>query len=124
MPPKPEYWTISEKQFKASKTRIDNLGQRLFESLNKYGFTKIESQADWLGLTINKRKEESLTFVSLSLYRETPLEFELVLRQWNVKNPSKTSKDIYRKTFHNIDEIESTYDLELKNICEQLKNGL
>ena len=110
MPPKAEYWSISNQQFKQLKDEINALGERLLENLQQYGFTKIKSSNDWLGVTVEKHNNNLLTFVCFSLNRETPLEFEITLRQWDVTNPSATKVDFYNKAFTEIGEFSANFD--------------
>ena len=124
MPPKPEYWVLSPQQFHNLKSYIDSLGEKIFHRLKQHGFDKIESQRDWLGLTVNRNEDRLLTLVSFSLIRESPIEFELILRRWNKSEPSKTCVNFYRKSFNSIEEVENTIDLELNIISEKLKKGL
>ena len=123
MPPKAEYWSISNQQFKQLKDEINALGERLLENLQQYGFTKIKSSNDWLGVTVEKHNNNLLTFVCFSLNRETPLEFEITLRQWDVTDPSKTKVDFYNKTFTEIGEFSVNFDTEFDAIKTKLQQS-
>ena len=83
MPPKPEYWIITEEQFNETKSQIEKLSKKMFDKLEPFGFNKIESYPEWLGVVIKKAESEVLTLVSFSLFSEKPLEFELLLKQWS-----------------------------------------
>ena len=121
MAPKAEYWTLTSQQFNEIKSGINELGENLLNKLQQYGFTKIKSNNDWLGLTIEKKENDLLTFVSFSLEKETPQQFELLLRKWNVNNPPQTCSDLYRKYFARITDIETSIDTEVKMIAEKLE---
>ena len=120
MPPKPEYWIITEEQFNETKSQIEKLSKKMFDKLEPFGFNKIESYPEWLGVVIKKAESEVLTLVSFSLFSEKPLEFELLLKQWSKKNPSETYIDIYRKCFNEIEQLERNFDGEMKSLCERL----
>jgi len=122
MTPKAEYWTLTNEQFKEIKTQINELGEKLLETLQQNGFTKIKSSNDWLGFTVEKSQGEILTFVGFSLYVESPQQFQLVLRKWNIKNPSETSVDLYEKKFAKIEEFESSFNEELMIIKNLFNN--
>jgi hypothetical protein len=116
MPPKPEYWILSKEEINKIKAQVNEVGERLMENLKQDGFTKIKSLNDWLGLTVEKRENDLLTFVVFSLCRESPQEFQLVLRKWNVNNPSETCVDLYEKTYNSIEEFQISFNKELKEI--------
>jgi hypothetical protein len=69
MPPKAEYWKLNKEQFNEIKTQINELGEKILDDLQEIGFTKIKSSTDWLGLTVEKRQGDLVTFVGFSLYR-------------------------------------------------------
>ena len=116
MPPKPEYWILTKEQFTKFKSQINELGQKLLTNLQANGFTKITSWDDWLGVSVEMLKEDILTFVCFSLIRESPQEFRLILRSWNINNPSGTCVDLYEKIFNTIEEYESSFTDESKRI--------
>ena len=120
MHPKAEYWRLTQEQFDKIKIQINELGEKLLDGLQQEGFTKIKSSSDWLGVTVEKKIDDLLTIAGFSLDRESPLEFRLVLRRWNVCDPTKTYIDIYEKKFHSIKEFESSFDNELQIIKEAL----
>ncbi len=99
---------------------MDDLGLKVSNYLTPVGFNKLESQSDWLGFTVNRKEGEMSTFVTISLYREQPLEFKLVLRQWNNLNPAETVLDIHSASFASLSEIEISLPLQLKTITEKL----
>ena len=123
MPPKAEYWTLTKEQFDKTKAQISVLGERLLNNLQQEGFTKIKSSSDWLGLTVEKKSDDLLTFVAFSLNRESPLEFRLLLRKWNINNPLETCVDLYEKTFYSLEEFESSFSRELVIVKEVLRNN-
>jgi|SRR5688572_22473851 len=120
MPPKPEYWVLTKEQFNEIKTEINELGAKLLDGLQGIGFAKIKSSNDWLGLTVEKRNGDLLTFVLFSLVREAPREFQLVLRRWDVKNPPETCVDLYERSFSNIRDFVLSFEDELILIKERL----
>lgn len=120
MPPKADYWVLTKEQFNEIKTQINELGEKLLNNLQDLGFTKIKSSNDWLGLTVEKRQGDLLTFVSFSLVRELPLEFELVLRKWDIKNPPGTCVDLYEKSFNNTQDFVFSFNDELTPIREKV----
>jgi hypothetical protein len=116
MPPKAEYWILSKEEFNQIKAQINEGGERLLGNLTQDGFAKIKSSNDWLGLTVEKKVNDLLIFVAFYLSRESPQEFELVLRKWNVNNPSQTCIDLYEKTYNSIEEIQISFNNEVKEI--------
>ena len=120
MPPKAEYWILSKEQFNEIKTQINEWGEKILDDLQGIGFTKIKSSNEWLGLTVEKRRGDLLIFVSFSLSRESPQEFQIVLRKWDIKNPSETCVDLYENSFSNIEDFVLSFSNELKLIKEKL----
>jgi hypothetical protein len=120
MPPKAEYWILSKEEFTTIKARINEVGDRLLENLKQDGFTKIKSSNDWLGLTVEKKENDLLTFVAFCLRRESPKEFQLFLRKWNVNNQSETCIDLYEKKYNSIDEFQASSDKDVKEIKDSL----
>jgi hypothetical protein len=120
MPPKAEYWVLTKEQFNEIKTQINELGEKLLNNLQDVGFTKIKSSSDWLGLTVEKRQGDLLTFVLFSLVRELPQEFELVLRKWDIKNLPETCVDLYEKSFNSIQDFVRSLNDELTPIKGKL----
>jgi hypothetical protein len=59
--------------------------------------------------------------VSLSLIRELPIEFEIAIKEWEIKDPAKTRFDYYSKTFSSLEEIEVTIDKETYIMIQLLK---
>jgi hypothetical protein len=122
MPPKPEYWTLTKEQFNELKAKITETGEKILENLRQYGFTKLKSSNDWLGVTIEKRQIDILTFVGFSLVKESPREFSLILRSWDIKNPAETSVHFYEYSFDNIGSFESDFDSKMATIKKILDN--
>ena len=120
MPTKAEYWILTKEQFNEIKTQINELGENLLNNLQDVGFAKIKSSNDWLGLTVERRQGDLLTFVLFSLIRESPKEFGLVLRKWDIKNPSETCIDLYEKRFNHIQDFVFSFNDELTLIKEKL----
>jgi hypothetical protein len=121
MPPRPEYWTLKKQQFDKIKSSLNILSEKLFAQLIEEDFQKIESSKDWLGFTVNRKKEGFLTLVSLSLIRELPIEFEIAIKECEIKDPAKTRFDYYSKTFSSLEEIEATIDKETYIMIQLLK---
>jgi hypothetical protein len=121
MPPRPEYWTLKKQQFDKIKSSLNILSEKLFAQLIEEDFQKIESSKDWLGFTVNRKKEGFLTLVSLSLIRELPIEFEIAIKEWEIKDPAKTCFDYYSKTFSSLEEIEAAIDKETYIMIQLLK---
>ncbi len=122
MPPKAEYWVLTKEQFIEIKNKINDLGEKLLNNLQAEGFTKIKSSNDWLGLTVENKQNDLLTFVCFSVERESPMKFSLVLRKWDIKNPSETAVELYEKSFNTIDEFESLFNYEIKAIKRLLRD--
>jgi hypothetical protein len=120
MPPKAEYWILTKEQFNEIKTQINELGEKILDDLQGIGFTKIKSSSEWLGLTVEKRQGDLLTFVLFSLSRESPQEFQLVLRRWDIKNPPATCVDLYEKSFSHMQDFVLSFKDELTLIKEKL----
>lgn len=114
MPPKAEYLILTKEQFIEIKARINELAEKLLSNLQQEGFSKIKSSDDWLGITVEKKEDDLLTFVAFSLYHESPMEFQLDLKKWNIKNPSGTVVQLYERTFNSIEEFESSFEQHIR----------
>lgn len=120
MPPKREYWTISNEQFNSIKAQLNELGKMFLKSLRPDGFTKIKSRPHWLSFSLQKEDNDLFVFIAFSLISESPQEFELVLRKLEIKNPPEPFVELYEKKIKNINEFKSRFDTELALIKEKL----
>ncbi len=81
MHPKPIHWTLTDDEFNAIKSQLNELGKMFLDNLRPNGFTKIKSREHWLSFRLEKLNEDVFIFIAFSLIKESPPEFELVVRK-------------------------------------------
>src|SRR6266498_5887365 len=121
MPLSPKYWTLTDEQFHEIKTQLNELGKMFLDNLRENGFTKIKSRDHWLSFTIEKSNKDLFAFIAFSLIRESPPEFELILRKLDIKSSPEPFVELYEKKIVDIDEFKSSFDTELAMIKEKIK---